>query len=201
MVRSDKIDYLSRICAGKDVLHLGCVQSEENIETDQWLHASIDEVSDYCLGLDTDKNGISKMESKSYDVVVGDAQDFSLDREFEVIVAGEIIEHIPNPGGMFESAVEHLSNGGNFVITTPNPFSLIRFVTYLSPIHGFDVFEEHIAWYDRITLRQFAARYGFTESDYYYPRADSLGATQIFHKLGVTNLEDDFIGVYKFTGK
>lgn len=197
MVRTDKIDYIVNLCEGQDVLHCGCVQQEGKIETDQWLHKPIDDISEYCLGLDINNTGVNEMDQLGYNVKTGDAQDFNISESFDVIVAGEIIEHLSNPGGLFESASAHLKEGGKLVITTPNPFALIRFFTYISPFHEFKVFEEHVAWFDRITLRQLAERYGFTERSYHYPQADSTGLTQLFHKFGVTKFEDDFIGVYQ----
>lgn len=197
MVRSSKIEYITSICDSKNVLHLGCVQNEAEIESSQWLHAPLNETSDRCLGIDIDESGIKEMQKEGYDVAVGDAQDFALDETFDVIVAGEIIEHLPNPGGLFESSRARLQDGGLLVVTTPNPFALVRFFTYISPLHEFQVFEEHVSWFDRITLRQFAERYGFTESDYYFPSADSLGITQLLHRMGVEKFEDDFIGVYR----
>jgi len=137
------------------------------------------------------------MKKRGYDAVVDDAQDFSIDQDFDVIVAGEIIEHLPNPGGLFESAKSHLRSTGRLVITTPNPFALIRFMLYYSPLHEFSVFEEHVSWFDRVTLRQLASRFGFSEVDYYYPQADSFGLTQLLHTVRIQHLEDNFIGVYQ----
>ena len=42
---------------------------------------------------------------------------------FDVVVAGEIIEHLPAPQQLFASARELLRPGGKLVITTPNPYS------------------------------------------------------------------------------
>jgi 2-polyprenyl-3-methyl-5-hydroxy-6-metoxy-1,4-benzoquinol methylase len=197
MVRTDKLEYISEFCDGQDVLHLGCVGNEQTVDSDQWLHSLIHEVSSTCLGVDIDERGIEEMKQEGYDAIVEDAQNLSINERFDVIVAGEIIEHLPNPGGLFESAKDHLCKNGLLIITTPNPFALIRFVTYFSPIHNFSVFEEHVSWFDRITLRQFASRYGFTEKEYHYPLADTLGVTQLLYKLGFEKAEDDFIGVYR----
>lgn len=197
MVRSSKIEYICEMCDNKDVLHLGCVQNEAEIENEQWLHEPLDNISNRCLGIDIDEDGIDEMEQQGYEVSVSDAQDFTLEESFDIIVAGEIIEHLSNPGGMFESSKSHLQDGGLLIITTPNPFALVRFFTYISPVHEFRVFNEHVSWFDRITLRQFAKRYGFTESDYHFPAADSSGITQLLHRMGVEKFEDDFIGVYQ----
>lgn len=197
MVRKDKIRYISEFCEGSDVLHLGCIGNDQIIDSDQWLHSSIEDVSKSCLGMDINEEGIREMENRGYNAVVDDAQDFSIENDFDVIVAGEIIEHLPNPGGLFESARDHLRSSGQLILTTPNPFALIRFMLYYSPIHEFDVFEEHVSWFDRVTLRQFASRYGFSETDYYYPQADSFGLTQVLHTFGIQHLEDNFIGIYQ----
>ncbi len=63
---------------------------------------------------------------QSEDVVRADAQNFRLGEQFDLIVAGEIIEHLPNPAGLLESCLKHLAPGGQLIITTPNAFSLIH---------------------------------------------------------------------------
>ena len=60
--------------------------------------------------------------------VAADAEEFDLGRSFEVVWAGEIIEHLSCAGGFLDAARRHLEPGGRLVITTPNAFAVSNFV-------------------------------------------------------------------------
>src|SRR5207249_2766092 len=40
--------------------------------------------------------------------------------EFDGIILGEVIEHVPRPGTLLDGCWEQLRSGGTIVITTPN---------------------------------------------------------------------------------
>ena len=52
---------------------------------------------------------------------MGDAEHFALDRQFDTIVAGDLIEHLGNVEGFLKSVMGCLAPGGKLVIQTPNP--------------------------------------------------------------------------------
>ncbi len=54
------------------------------------------------------------------DFIKGDAQDFTLERKFDMVFAGEIVEHLYNPDGLIASCLLALRPGGHLVLTTPN---------------------------------------------------------------------------------
>lgn len=45
---------------------------------------------------------------------------------FDVMVAGEVIEHLGNPEALLLATRELLKPGGKLIVTTPNPFALWR---------------------------------------------------------------------------
>ncbi len=45
---------------------------------------------------------------------------------FDVIVAGELIEHLDDQGMLFRVAREALAPGGRMILTTPNPYAPMR---------------------------------------------------------------------------
>ena len=47
-----------------------------------------------------------------------------LGRKFDVIVTGEILEHLPNQGLFLENAERHLKKKGVQILTTPNALAL-----------------------------------------------------------------------------
>jgi 2-polyprenyl-3-methyl-5-hydroxy-6-metoxy-1,4-benzoquinol methylase len=53
------------------------------------------------------------------------------DRKFDIIVAGEVLEHLYYPGNVLSKVKSHLHNGGLFIGSVPNAFSLKNRFRYL----------------------------------------------------------------------
>ena len=49
-------------------------------------------------GLDIDAEGIEAMGKAGYHVVCGDVASVRLNQKYDLIIAAEVIEHLPNPG-------------------------------------------------------------------------------------------------------
>jgi 2-polyprenyl-3-methyl-5-hydroxy-6-metoxy-1,4-benzoquinol methylase len=157
------------------VMDLGCVDarharhnSTTRIEYKaNLLHKRIAEVNPRVLGVDIDREGISVLKSKGFNVTVADVQTMDLDRQFDTVVAGEIIEHLENPGGFLRNMHQHLRPGGVIIISSPNPFyagSSWKIWRYGKPA----VHEEHVSWQDPTTLTQLLKRTGFEPIEGYW---------------------------------
>lgn len=48
------------------------------------------------VGLEIDEESVKKLKSEGYSVLQGDAQNFDINQKFDVLVAGELIEHLDN---------------------------------------------------------------------------------------------------------
>jgi 2-polyprenyl-3-methyl-5-hydroxy-6-metoxy-1,4-benzoquinol methylase len=83
------------------------------------LHRQINDVAQELWGLDIYDSDMSNYHK-------ADAQNFVLGNEFEIIIVGEVIEHLWNIQGLFESCSLHLKAGGKLIITTPNAYSMIN---------------------------------------------------------------------------
>lgn len=158
-----KIDFVCSFTKEKDVLDLGCVQhNKENYNSKYWLHKAINYDALSLTGLDLSEDGVNFLNSKGFNVVFGDATSFDLDRKFDVIVAGDLIEHLSNLEGFLLSCKKHLSKGGVLLITTPNPWHwkfIVRAVTRGGHV---PVNPEHTCWLCPTTLAQLVERVGFS---------------------------------------
>src|SRR5919106_82814 len=111
---------LSR-CRRRRVLHLGCIGMTEGtaserlrfFESPSSLHSRLRDVARLVIGIDVDAEIVSKLHERGRDDVrLCDAEELeTLDRTvgdagFEVVLAGDIIEHLSNPGRMLEGAKE-----------------------------------------------------------------------------------------------
>ncbi|MBO0181221.1 hypothetical protein J0682_30075, partial [Vibrio parahaemolyticus] len=75
---------------------------------------------------------------------------------FDVIVAGEIIEHLNNPGLFLSGVRRFMHRDSKLVITTINAYCAMRFFVYaLRGRRGINEFvhPDHVAYYSYSTLR------------------------------------------------
>lgn len=163
MTLSPRASLIEQYTSG-EVLDVGVVQHEiENVSDETWLHRQIydfDGVSEV-LGIDILENEIDSLLSMGYNVETQNAEEMNFDRKFDTIIAGEIIEHLSNPGKFLEKSSQYLRPGGILVITTPNTFNVLRFLFLIR--NGYVISNsEHTGWYDEETLNQLASRYGFS---------------------------------------
>lgn len=156
-----RFDYIKPVVENEKVLDLGVVQHDPDAkEREMWLHDLICSYASETKGIDNDEEGVQKLTEEGYDVDVANVESFELNDEYDVVVAGEIIEHLSNVGMFLDSVRHHLKTGGYFIITTPNPFNWLRLVEILirgeKPVNS-----EHTCWFDSVTLRQVLKRHGF----------------------------------------
>lgn len=163
-----KIRFIAERCKGKKVLDLGCVQHDPRFSrSKKWLHKAVRSVASEIRGLDLDQEGVKALKEMGYDrISVGDAQDFELGETFDVIVAGDLIEHLHNVGGFMKSCVRHMTSKSELLICTPNPWHWHKWVRafYRQP----PVNEEHTFWMCPDTLKQVAERFGLSISSIEY---------------------------------
>ena len=157
------------------VMDLGCVDSRparhnavQRIEYKaNLLHKRIAEANKDVLGVDIDPEGVEVLNQQGYHVIVADVETMDLQRQFDTIVAGEIIEHLENPGRFLRNMRRHLKDDGIIILSTPNPFyagSAWKIWRYGRPA----VHEDHMGWQDPITMDQLLRRTGFEPFDGYW---------------------------------
>lgn len=171
----DRFEVIGRFVASGTVLDVGCVDSRSDREETAarmerkpaLLFRQIVAINPKTIGVDIDGVGVARLREQGYSVEPADAETMELERRFDTIVAGEIIEHLENPGRALRNWRRHLHDSGVLILTTPNPFSARRtwkIWRYGSPI----VHEDHTCWFDPITLTELLHRTGFEVSEGYW---------------------------------
>jgi 2-polyprenyl-3-methyl-5-hydroxy-6-metoxy-1,4-benzoquinol methylase len=169
-------EYIAGKVAGKVVLDVGCADHHAATEqTDAWLHKHIRASAAHVLGVDLVASEVQKLQNKGYTIIADDALTMSLDKRFDVAVAGEIIEHVDNPGALIRNLAGHLRPYGKLILTTPHAFSL----QYVIESAFCDVRKrwnpEHVALYDEFTLTNLLVRNGMrVEEVRYFARSRKL---------------------------
>jgi 2-polyprenyl-3-methyl-5-hydroxy-6-metoxy-1,4-benzoquinol methylase len=155
----DRISYLCDLARGKRVLDVGVVEhSLDASSSAQWLHGKLCEVSKTCIGVDVLKEEVGALRQRGYDVRAVDLTRASLDEKFDVIVMGEVIEHVEEPGGLLRNVASMLEDDGLLVLTTPNPWYLNVIVKNLLGSVPFKDSADHVSWYDASTLYEVGQR-------------------------------------------
>lgn len=139
---------------GKSVLDIGAARSFKT------LHKLIREAASETLAIDLDAATVRAMIAAGVPAVVGDAQQFDLGRRFDVIFAGELIEHLDDYRGFFSAVRAHLNPDGRLILTTPNAFRFMNFVYRLGRTPA-PVNTDHMVWFCETTLTQLMERNRF----------------------------------------
>lgn len=164
----DRMEVIEPLVRGGHVLDLGCVDARpqrhgavERMERKpNLLHKRIVQINPNTLGVDFDAEGVKVLQGLGLNVIHGDVETMDLGKQFDTIVAGELIEHLENPGRFLRNMHKHLKPTGKLIISTPNPFyagQVWKIWRYGEPA----VHEDHMLWQDPTTLRQLLIRTGF----------------------------------------
>ena len=197
-----RLDVIRALCAGKKVLHLGCVNSpytNESMEAATLLHADLGRIAGELWGLDSDIDGIEILNSLGWsNIVHGDLEnlnDVDLPNDFEVIIAGEVIEHLSNPGLFLDGIRRFMNPQTLLVITTVNAYCAMRFFWYAARGKGGRVefvHPDHVAYYSFSTLRVLIERSGLSIEQFLFY---DVGNEHRPHNRWFLNLLND-ISVY-----
>jgi 2-polyprenyl-3-methyl-5-hydroxy-6-metoxy-1,4-benzoquinol methylase len=179
-------DEILNMVGGRKVLHLGCVGftdcsgAEKVAMAGDSLHASITNAAAECVGVDLDEETIEELQKHDVftNVVKGDVERMEeLPAEissFELIVAGDIIEHLSNPGLMLDGVRERLAPDGRLIVSTPNAFGIAGWMRFLTG--RFREGAQHVLCFNPITLAQLLERHGYeveAASSCYQSRAET----------------------------
>jgi hypothetical protein len=135
-----KTTLLERYATGRNVLHLGavgetCGTLEARVAAARGsVHADITRIARACVGVDYDWDAVAALaEHGLFDnIICADAttlkrHDVGLS-PIEIIVAGDILEHLSCPGALCDAARALADEDTLLVVTTPNALGLMLFV-------------------------------------------------------------------------
>lgn len=160
-------EVIEKYVRGKKVLDIGCVSNQvRGHYRFGSLHKYLAEKASEIVGMDINKEGVRDLKKQGFSVILGNAETFELNEKFDVIVAGELIEHLNNQGLFLENVKKHLRMGGRLILTTPNAFAAKRLIWAIGK--GVPVNEEHTLWHDVKTLKQVVKRCGYEIEDFAY---------------------------------
>ena len=131
-------DLIKRLVKGKDTLDVG------SCGVDKFFYSEMKKHTKSITGVDLEGKG---------DIIKGNAETVNLGKKFDVVVAGDIIEHLDNAGLFLDNMKKHLKKDGLLIISTPNVKS-IAFAFFKGN-------KTHTAWYCKYTLSYLLRQHGF----------------------------------------
>jgi SAM-dependent methyltransferase len=173
-VVDDRFGPIARFAARGAVLDVGCIDERHPERIASSLHARLRGLNAGVVGLDGDARAVEAVRRLGFEVRLADASRDPLGGPYDCIVAGEVLEHLENPGDFLDNAREALSPGGTLVLTTPNPFRASQFFKILK--HGEpQIHPGHTLWFDPRTLAELLDRRGFVPVEFAWIRDPRRG--------------------------
>ena len=178
----DRLAYIVEHCRDRAVLDLGCYDETALIKKDTkyWLHGHLVSVSRSVVGLDSSSaipaKGVST--GPNGHIVRGDVTNrddlISVGQDIDMVVAGELIEHLPDTLSFFQTIRENF-RGGQLIATTPNATSITNGLLAMSGRESSH--PDHVQLYSYKTLSTLCTRSGFEDWTIlpYYVRYSEIG--------------------------
>lgn len=128
----NRVDFILDYCRDKSVLHIGFADhpfTAERIKDGSLLHIQLKHVADPVMGFDNDQEAINEYTSLTGDTkaIVGDLmklESLDLNDTFDIILLGEVLEHLRDPHKAIENLYNTLPGKTIFLVSVPNYTSL-----------------------------------------------------------------------------
>jgi 2-polyprenyl-3-methyl-5-hydroxy-6-metoxy-1,4-benzoquinol methylase len=155
------------IDSSDSVLDVGFWGHGVQMHDENWVHSLLSNRAYEVYGVDIDFDVSRFTDGKRYRRC--SAESFSFDTKFDAIFAGDVIEHLSNPGKFLDCCAACLKEDGRLLITTPNCFNLFNIVEKIAKGEP-TVNSDHTCYYNQKTLRQLLSKNGWqaVEIDYLY---------------------------------
>jgi len=173
-----RVDFIKDVCRGKKVLHLGCTNypyTEDAIANNMLLHFELEKIAKVLYGFDFDDAGLELLTNAGskqlFKADLENLESVPVEETFDIIIGGEMIEHLSNPGLFFRGIRRFMTQETKLVITTVNAYCAMRFLIYglrgkggrNEPVHP-----DHVSYYSYKTLNLMLERQGLRMTEFYF---------------------------------
>ena len=102
----------------------------------------------------------------------------SLNNSFDVVIAGDLIEHVNNVGIFLNNVRAHLKPSGVFLFNTPNAYSINFLLRGFFLFGNVKQFKEHIYLFNEDLINELMSRNGFKikEVSYFTHHGSSISS-------------------------
>jgi hypothetical protein len=136
----DRIEFLTRLCTGKKIIHLGFCDHlpivADKIRRGRWLHHRLCTVAERCVGVDIDESAVQEITTRcrltdtySADLTKGPILKVLKEVRWDYLVIGEVLEHVGNPVQFLSRISTRYGDCvSRIIITVPNAFRAGNFI-------------------------------------------------------------------------
>lgn len=170
----NRVALIARLVEGKRVVHFGCVDHIPLIEQRRregvWLHEVLAKACTDLVGVDINSQGVQYMKDAGFEtynsnVVTEYPPSEIVSKQWDYIVAGEVLEHIDNPVEFLKAIREKYGRcTERIIITVPNALSYSNFRFALRNTEMIN--SDHRYWFTPFTLTKVALQAGITVESY-----------------------------------
>jgi SAM-dependent methyltransferase len=158
-----------------------------------WNFAILQQYAAKIKGFDVLSDDVALARADGFDIEVGNAETYLTSEPYEVVFAGDLIEHLSNPGMFLNCSYRNLVNGGALVFSTPNTYSLAKLVRVVMRLTNEPpVNPEHTFYFTPQTLQQLVVRHGFRVEKVAYCDFEYTAAHGSFFKRAQLTLNSLF---------
>lgn len=170
-----KVDHILELCKNKNVLHIGCLNSPYHVESfknGNTLHQKLRGVTSSLIGMDFDKKALDEIkvlgENDIYfgDIIEAQYEYKFKERKYDIIVFGDVIEHLVNPGLSLKNLIDLMDIDTTLILTTPNVWSLNNITNFINKKEK--VHPDHTFWPSKFTLENIFKFYNLKIVDFNY---------------------------------
>jgi len=168
---------MSRIYKNKKELTESLVQKNDMVldvgfwgqavkrENPNWVHGLLKNQAKDVYGVDI-SYGEDEVKPKDH-YRKASAENFDFGVQFDVIFAGDLIEHLSNPGLFLDSCARNLRKDGRLIITTPNCFNLYNVAEKFIKSEP-EVNSDHTFYFNRTVLEKLLEKNGWQPESFAY---------------------------------
>lgn len=174
----DRFNFLEKYVENKSVLHIGFADHtpliKEKIKNNKWLHKRLVDKARLCVGIDINSEAVEYIKSEiniknvySFDILKDKLPIEIIGLNWDIVILGEVLEHIDNPVEFLTNIHSKLANNANeLIVTVPNALELIN----LKLIRKGQEFinTDHRFWFTPFTLSKVLLRAGFITKEFFY---------------------------------
>lgn len=161
-----KDDVLESVCRNKRVLHLGASDEPFQVKRAKegiMLHQRLQKVAKKIIGVDYSRKAINDLKKFGIDnIYFGDVVKGVFDKEikgdFDIIVCGDIIEHLESPGLALQNIKRFMTKKTRMFITVPNMHCFNNYKSFFTGKE--DVHPDHMYWPSYVTMSNIIKRSG-----------------------------------------
>ncbi|MDH3342725.1 MAG: class I SAM-dependent methyltransferase [Gammaproteobacteria bacterium] len=160
------IDWVVNRVRNRSCLDVGAVEHDMSyVEKDTWKHKKLIDSASKVVGVDIIEEYVNELNSRGYDIRLCDAtSDKYIGEQFDVVVIGDVLEHVTNVQGLLDFSLRHLKEDGEIIVKTPNPHYRSFIKSFIKK--KFYINLEHVAWYSPSQVLEIARRSGCTLESY-----------------------------------